>query len=502
MATANNDWCRTLGIEVPRLEAVRDHSEAIPYSLLLVALLESGEAMTLDEVAQRFEQAGITDQASALFSLKRCRPDRAPVYRVGDQYHLDPHSDDLDLWVFRLGLREARVPALRVVKSPSEPIPSANTSLKIEELDEAWKNASLQSGWSAQRLVLAVLDAHQRPMQPSEVVAFVAARTKWHRLDEASAKFKHRGSPIAVLDDGRWAVSSSAGDTMASARSMVRERLQAARSYAATRPDPAVMEASRKAAERQRDARRAQLAKLKRALLTAYPAKRPQVVALVDIGEHSVQIFMGDEFSGLHERLADFDYIGAVDVRALLRALDFDPGERRLAEMGPAQKTKKLNRAGRTLKITTALLVQGSCGISRPFGDESKLAQYLATGALSKLRARIESDAKSLYALYEYGRLHGCLRLRWGFLDEFLEAPWVHRDERGLYELMQTALQSNCLLEVVVGNSPGWSDPWSRAQLARVVRGESQWRCTLVDEAGCVIDESEVQRARVARMQA
>jgi hypothetical protein len=32
-----------------------------------------------------------------------------------------------------------------------------------------------------------------------------------------------------------------------------------------------------------------------------------------------------------------------------------------------------------------------------------------ATGQLAKLRARLEADAKSLFALYEYGRLsHGC----------------------------------------------------------------------------------------------
>jgi len=107
-----------------------------------------------------------------------------------------------------------------------------------------------------------------------------------------------------------------------------------------------------------------------------------------------------------------------------------------------------------------------------------------------------------LYALYEYGHLHGCLRLRWGFLDELIDAPWVHRDEPSLYELMRTALQSNSPLEIVVGNAPGWSDPWSRAQLARVVRGESQWRCSLIDEAGYLIDDTAVQRARLAGTQA
>jgi len=47
--------------------------------------------------------------------------------------------------------------------------------------------------------------------------------------------------------------------------------------------------------------------------------------------------------------LAGYEIIGAVDVRALLRTLNIDPGERRLAELGPPQKTRQLNRRGRTL---------------------------------------------------------------------------------------------------------------------------------------------------------
>jgi hypothetical protein len=46
------------------------------------------------------------------------------------------------------------------------------------------------------------------------------------------------------------------------------------------------------------------------------------------------------------------------------------------------------------------------------------------------LARRLEPDAKSLHALHEYGRLHGCVRLRWGFLDTNLPVPWRHLEER------------------------------------------------------------------------
>lgn len=492
-----NDWCRTLGIAPPRLEAVVGHRQANTFTLLLVALLERGEPMTLVEVAERFEAAGIADRSRALLSLQRCKPGRPPVYREGDLYHLDPHDEELDLWVFRLGLRPPKVARVERPTPEPSPLPGPDVALTGMELDEAWKDASLFS-WSAPRLAVAVLDAHGGPLAPAKVVAAVAERTRWHGLTEDSAKFERRGSPVEVLADGRWAIAEDAGETVKQARAAVRERVARARRHAALRPDPAAIEEARAEWEQRRAAHGAELARMSRALLVAFPPSRPEAVALLDVGEHEITTYVGDELGALRSRLAAYEILGAVDVRALLRALDFDPGGRRLAELGPPQKTRKINKRGRTLKITTALLVQGSCGIGRPFGDPSKLPEYLASGEHTKLRRRIEADVKSLYALYEYGRLHGAVRLRWGFLDERIPAPWVHRDEPRLYDLKMTALAMNVPLEVVVGSAPGWSEPWSRARLAHVEQDRSGWRTRLVDEDGYIIDEAEVQRARLS----
>ena len=68
---------------------------------------------------------------------------------------------------------------------------------------------------------------------------------------------------------------------------------------------------------------------------------------------------------------------------------------------GDSQKSMTLNKSGRTLKITTAMLIQGSCGISRPLGDAGKLREYLARGQLTQLQRRLEADAKAIFALYK-----------------------------------------------------------------------------------------------------
>lgn len=492
-----NDWCRTLGIEPPTLDAVAHHREANTFALLLVALLERGRPMTLAEAAMRFEEAGIAGRARALSSLKRCKPGRPPVYRDGDLYHLDPHDHDLDLWVFRLGLRPPKVARAEPPPLDEAPLPGPDVALSPGELDKAWMDANLSS-WSLQRLVLAVLDAHGAPLLPIEVVAAVAQRTRWHGLTEDSAKFKRRGSAVRVLGDGRWTVAEEAADTIRQVRSALRERLALARRHVSLRPDPAALEAARSEWERSRAAHRADLARMSRALLVTFPLTCPRAAVLLDVGEHAIRTFVDDGLDELRARLSTYEVIGALQVRARLRALDFDPGERRLAELEPPQKTKQLDRRGRALKVTTALLVQGSCGISKPFGEGSELAEYLAQGAIAKLLRRLEADAKSLHALYEYGLLHGAVRLRWGFLDEFMPAPWVHRDEPTLHDLESSALAMNVPLEVVVASAPGWSEPWSRARLAHVQRDPNGWRHWLVGDDGTVIDEADVQRARLS----
>ena len=153
-----NPYCDALRIEVPVLEHVKGHPDANSYSLLIVALLERGDAMTLAEVAERFARAGVAPAELALRSLQRCKPARAPVYRDGDHYALDPHDDDADLWAFRLGLRPPKAPRLSVVPTMSELIAGVEEPVTVGELDEAWRDASLHA-WSLQRLALAVLDA-------------------------------------------------------------------------------------------------------------------------------------------------------------------------------------------------------------------------------------------------------------------------------------------------------------------------------------------------------
>jgi hypothetical protein len=492
---SSNAYCAVLGIHPPRVEDAKSSPDANYYSLLLVALLERGEPMTLDEVAARLAAAGVAPTpGAALASLKRCKPARAPIYRDGDHYALDPHDDEVSFWLFRLGLRPPRVAPLTVVRSAPDPLPTPDRQLTIASLNEAWHDG-VPNTWSAQRVAIVVLDAHGAAMSPAEVLAFVSARSQWTLLRAESAQYWHSGAAVRVRDDGRWELDRE-HSAVRSAREAVRERITVARRWAGNRPDPAAIEANRRRIEREREAHADQLARMRRVLIHAFPPARPEALVLIDVERHEIATFLRDEIAQAIDRLASYEIIGAVGVRGLLRTLKFDPGERRLAELGPPQRTRQLNHRGRTLAVTSTLLVQGSCGISRPFGDERTLRDYLRDGANTKLRRRLEADAKSLFALYQYGRLHGGVRLRWGFLDEMLPAPWVHRDESTLYNLLKNAHQRGLPLEVVVGSAPGWTDPWARAQRAYVATDAWQTPSLLTDEQGYEIPRADVQLAR------
>ena len=492
--TNTNPYCAALGIPVPRVETACSSPDANYYSLLLVALLERGAPLTLEEAAVRFEEAGVAPAPEALASLKRCKPVRPPIYRDGDQYSLDPHDDEADLWAFRLGLRPARAASFPVVRLDSGPPRTLDQSLTVLELDEAWREG-IPNSWSAQRIAVAVLDAHDTAMFPADVLAFVGRRSQAHLLRMDSAQYWPHGAAVRIRDDGRWEIDR-ANDAMRSARIAVRDRTAVVRRWAEMRPDPAVIKANQQRLEREREAHDEELARMRRVLIHAYPAAQPEAVVLVDVAERAITTFVEAEIAQAIHRLSVYEIIGAIDVRRLFRKLNIDPGERRLAELGPPQKTRQLNRRRRTLTITPTLLVQGSCGIGRPFGDERTVRSYLQRGEHTKLRRRLEADAKSLFALYQYGRLHGAVRLRWGFLDEMLPAPWVHRDEPMLHQLLKEAYTRGLSLDVVVGSAPGWTDPWSRVQRAFPVTDAWGWPSRLVDEQGHEILRADVQLAR------
>ena len=127
------------------------------------------------------------------------------------------------------------------------------------------------------------------------------------------------------------------------------------------------------------------------------------------------------------------------------------------------------------------------------------IAHYLAKGEDGRLRRRLESTVKALYAFYNYGVLNRFVRLRWGFLHEILAVDWAHPGDPLLYEILKTANRKNSFVDIVAGGAPGWEDPWSRAMSVQIVRLE-YWTVTVRqgDEI-FEIDRHDIQAVRPSR---
>jgi hypothetical protein len=191
--------------------------------------------------------------------------------------------------------------------------------------------------------------------------------------------------------------------------------------------------------------------------------------------------------------------VAALWVRETLQAVGVCDADRfRLVDLKPPQKTRRLNRQGRTLTITPELLIPSSTGMSHPLGDPAKIAAYLAAGDFTKLARRLESDVKALFAFYQYGVMHRCVRLRWGFLNDILPVDWAVPGDPSLYEALQEYRATSQPVQIVWGSAPGWSDPWSRARRVNIVSFDAGMLIVESDGLPWQIPRDDIQAVRPA----
>lgn len=498
VSTRGNRYCERIGLlGVPRVQDVLGRDEMNLFHLMVVTLLERGGPMTVEEIAERLTDAGaIAGSGDMVLSLKKAWHGREPVHRDPDgRLALNLSSSELDRMVWHAGLRPSRFPAL---EPPPEPVlPPDDVPLTEEELTAAFRERGLY-GLSAHRQAAAVLDARARPMTVEEVEEVLAGMTR-HRYRLAPDRVRFWKSTLVSLDEtGQLRLKRGALD-LGAMRQAVRKLARPVLLQHAREEQWAQVRAEREtvlAEERRRHAQQA--LRLRRAVLRAVPeAEAPQAISLLDVGTRSIRTFVGRELAAMVDVLADLDLLVGLYLRETLHGLGLDPDRWRLVDLRPPQKSRRINRRGRTLLITPEMLIWSTTGISRPLGEPARIAQYLAERETGKLTRRLESDVKALDAFYRYGLLHRSIRLRWGFLDEMLPVDWAVPGEPYLHEILQQAKNAGALVDLVVGSAPGWAEPWSRARRGAILEIEP-WRVTVrLDGEVWRLDLRDIQAVRM-----
>lgn len=487
---------------MPQLAEFVGRRELKLFDLMVVALLEHGAPLSIERLAVLLSAAGVgSGTGDMVYSLKKSWHGMEPVYRDAEgRLALNLSSRELDRRLFRLGLRGSRTAAPRVDLQPA-PAPTIPDDVPLSEDEVRWAFAGQSlSAVSPLRQVAAVLDAVGQPMTVAALDAYLSNLTA-HRypLGEETI-LGWRSACIDRDPEERLCLDRTASDVPAMRRAIrklaVKGREQEFRQQQFDR-----FRKVREAELAQEHAQARQVAaRLRRAVLRVVPDSGPVAAAvLLDVGARTIRTFVGGELAELPAMLGTFDLVAALYVRETLQSIGFADADRfRLVDLKPPQKTRRLNRQGRTLAITPELLITSTTGISHPLGDPAKTADYLASGHETKLRRRLESDAKSLFAFYRYGALHGCVRLRWGFLDETLPADWAVPGEESLYAMLHAFHAANQPVEIVWGSAPGWADPWSRARRVTIVALDGWSALVEGDDQQWQVSRYEIQAVRPA----
>ena len=497
---SSNSYCARLDLPVPRVEKViAEKADAKLFHLMVVALLEHGEPMSLEAIADRLQTAGVKAATGDMrTSLLKSWHGRKPVFRDDrDWFALEVSAWELRSIIFQLNLRPSERPSADW-QPQIEPV-ADDVPLTEDEVRAAFDSAS-RDNLSSVRRIAAVLDVFGEPMASIDVEACLAAWNSFPIRVKLSELQRWPKSCVSVLEGDLLQINRESPHLFAMRRAVRKLAERPLREAAISEQLKHRRQAYelRQAERRKRDREIAE--RLRRAVLRVVPEKGPPAAAaLLDIGTRTIRSFVGSELLNLPAALDDYDLIAALWVRETLYAVDIRDHEKwQLADLKPPQKTRQLNRAGRKLTITPELLISGSTGISRPLADPAKIAAYLASDQQTRLRRRLESDVKSLFAFYTYGLLHRHVRLRWGFLDEHLPVDWALPGDPSLHSVLEECRESGDLVEIVLGSAPGWNEPWSRAICAKILAFDFM-TVTVQESEASFIPRDEIQAIRVLR---
>jgi hypothetical protein len=497
-------YCELIRIPTPSLDDLAGRRDVKLFHLMVVALLERGGPMSIDELADRLDDAGVLVPTDDLrMSLSKAWHGLKPIYRAPDgRFALELEDFELGHIVRALGLDARDRNGARASTPLPPPMTNEDEPLSRAEVEAALRDPSRVNIGIA-RQIAAVLDAFGAPMALKEIDAVLADITQ-SRISVAKVQPATLNARLLEqLGDRRLQISQRGVAELHATRRFVRTlgRVEDARRAQTARFEADLARRREEANRREAEAERAAEKHRRCVLRAVVDTKHPIAAALLDIQARTIRTFVGEKaLSELANVLPEYDLVIGLDVRDVLHGLGLDSERWRIIDLRAAPKTRRLNKSGRTLKITPDLLMRGTIGVSRPLGDPKTLKRYLADGEETKIVRRLESDAKSLFAYYNYGRLHRTVRLRWGFIDETCSVGWALDGEPSVYSLLDHARETDTPVDIVVGRSaPGWADPWSRAKRVYVVAIDA-WRVTVRTDDGreLALQRDEIQTVRPA----
>ncbi len=471
-ANSLNRYCQRLGLPAPNLHVALTRSDVRVTHLMALAVLEAGRPLSLDEIAARLKQLALPPRLAAAAnpaSLRKAWHGQAPLVRDphDGRFYLDLLADHEVRWISYLA-DPRRMPSPRP-RQEDYRLPVDDDPLSQAEVDAALNERTLYT-YSTIRKAAAILEASGGgPLSLEEVNQRLAEYGAYTGQIDERAVGLWKSDIVVVEPDGRLRLNRTSLNVPGfrqDIRRMAASRLRQRAENAAFLAPQAELEKRRADDERRAidEARRVRRAVVHIVAVNAAPL----AAAVIDTAARSSRLFIGDALSGLAGHLDEFEFLAGVDIRPSLRSLGLDPDRWWLAELRPTQRTFRPSDR-EAVKVSLSAVVHATTGKSRVPGDTSAWESPLAARSTTRLAARLERGAQALFALYQYGALHGGVRVRVRAGDSLLPVDWSMRGDAHVGDIMDAATRQWLPVQIVVGRPADLADPWPLASTVTIV---------------------------------
>ncbi len=497
---SGNRYCRRLGIPLPDLDAAVTHPDLKLTHLLALALLEAGGPLTLEAIAERLARLALQPRLAAAglpASLRKAWHGQPPVVRdpVDGRFYLDLLSHH-DMGYIAYLADPLRAPAARSRPEDFRQ-PSDSEPLSQVEVDAAFGSRTLYA-YSSIRRAAAVLEASGGGPQSLEEInrRLVAPGNRGAAIDERAVTL-WQSDLVIVGADGMLRLNAASPDVPAlrrDIRRMASARLQQQAEAEKARAWRAEHELVR-AEEERRDMDAARRARRSLVHIVAVDGV-PRAAAVIDATAREQRLFIGEAMSELPAHLEAFDFLAGVDLRPSLRSIGLNPDRWWLAELRPTQRTLRPSDQG-SVAVSLTATVQATTGKSRIPADAEAWKPLLAGRSTTRLAARLEEEAQALFALYEYGALHGGVRIRRRPGDRLLPVAWSLAGDPDFESFVSASARHWLPVEIVVGPSADLADPWPAAASVTIVERDRDVFFVREGDEVRALDPSDIRAIRL-----
>ena len=467
---------------------------------MALALLEAGRPLSVEAIAERLGRLALPPRLAAAGntgSLRRAWHNQSPLVRdpVDGRFSLDLLAHHEVRWIAYLA-DPLRAPAARPRPEDYRQPPESEPLSQIE-VNAAFGHRTLYD-YSSIRRAAAVLEASGGgPLSLEEINRRLAVQSaRAAGLDERAVGL-WQSDLVVVGADGMLRLNAASRDLaafrrdirrMASAR--LRQQVQSEQARASI-----AQHEVRRAEEDRRDIEEAR--RVRRALVHIVAVDGvARAAAVIDAAVREQRLFVGEAMGDLAAHLNAFEFLAGVDLRPSLRSIGLDPDRWWLAELRPTQRTIRPSDQGAVV-VSLPGVVQATTGKRGVPVDANAWTPLLAAQSTARLVNRLEAEAQALFALYEYGALHGGVRIRRRPGDRLLPVAWTLRGDANLHDIASASVRHWLPVEIVVGPSVDLSDPWRNATTVTIVERDRDVYFVREGDEVRALDPSDIRAVRL-----